>query len=252
MKNFFKINRALVAEKKTILFVAALALTFAACNTKQGEVEDKNIATFEEAAITPASTESVFKYSVDTTVYLTSGNFECQQIVGYKGTYVVGGVVSNQTTTTVEKGYGDAYKSAKGGAYAGKNYLVWYADAWTPNAIKLTTAAVVPGMYVCNTALVKTMIELGDGMSTIVGGFTDDDYLLLTITGALEGKEVNGKVESYLAQGKSIVTEWTYVDLSTLGKVDELHFAMSGSKSNDYGMTTPTYFCIDNLGGTDK
>ena len=232
--------------KKQILFVAALALTFAACN-QNGEVADKTVATFEEAAISPMTTESTFKYSVDTTVYLESGNFKCQQIVAYKGSYVVGGVVSNQTSTDV-KGYEDAYKSAKGGAYAGKNYLVWYADAWTPNAIKLASAAVVPGMYVCNTALVEKMIKLGDGMSTIVGGFTDDDHLLLTITGSLEGKDVNGKVDFYLAQGKNIVTDWTYVDLSTLGKIDELHFAMSGTKSNDYGLTTPTYFCIDNLG----
>ena len=237
--------------KKQILFVAALALTFAACN-QNGEVVDKTVATFEEAAISPMTTESTFKYSVDTTVYLESGNFKCQQIVDYEGSYVVGGVVSNQTTTDVDvkNGYADAYKSAKGGAYAGKNYLVWYADAWTPNAIKLASAAVVPGMYVCNTALVEKMIKLGDGMSTIAGGFTDDDHLLLTITGSLEGKEVNGKVDFYLAQGKTIVTDWTYVDLSTLGKIDELHFAMSGTKSNNYGLTTPTYFCIDNLGAT--
>jgi hypothetical protein len=247
MKNSIRINRALAAKTKQILFVAALALTFAACNTKN-EAEDKSVATFEEAAISPQTTESTFKYSVDTTVYLESGNFKCQQIVDYGGTYVVGGVVSNQTTTDVKNGYADAYKSAKGGAYAGKNYLVWYADAWTPNAIKLASAAVVPGMYVCNTALVENMIKLGDGMSTIAGGFTDDDHLLLTITGSLEGKEVNGKVDFYLAQGKTIVTDWTYVDLSTLGKIDELHFAMSGTKSNNYGLTTPTYFCIDNLG----
>jgi hypothetical protein len=232
--------------KKQILFMAALALTFAACN-QNGEVVDKTVATFEEAAISPMTTESTFKYSVDTTVYLESGNFMCQQTVSWGGMMTAGGVVSNQTTTDA-KGYEDAYKSAKGGAYAGKNYLVWYADAWTPNAIKLASAAVVPGMYVCNTALVENMIKLGDGMSTIAGGFTDDDHLLLTITGSLEGKEVNGKVDFYLAQGKTIVTDWTYVDLSTLGKIDELHFAMSGTKSNNYGLTTPTYFCIDNLG----
>ncbi len=233
--------------KKSFLFVAALALTFAACN-QNGEVADKTIATFEEAAISPMTTESTFKYSVDTTVFLESGNFKCQQTVSWEGMMTAGGVVSNQTTTDVKNGYADAYKSAKGGAYAGKNYLVWYDDSYSPNVIKLKSAAVVPGMYVCNTALVVNMIKLGDGLSTIAGGFTDDDYLLLTITGSLEDKDVNGKVDFYLAQGKTIVTDWTYVDLSTLGKIDELHFAMSGTKSNNYGLTTPTYFCIDNLG----
>ena len=233
--------------KKQILFVAALALTFAACKPNY-DVEDKTVATFEEAAITPAETESVFKYSKDTVAFLKSGNYEIQQTISWAGLSVAGGVVSNQTTTDVEKGYEDAYKSAVGGPHAGKNFLVWYSDAYSPNVIKLKNAATVPGMYVCNTALVEKMIKDGDGMSDIIGGFTDDDYLLLTIGGSLEGKEVNNTVEFYLAKGKNIVNQWTYVDLSTLGKLDELHFTMTGTKSNKFGLTTPTYFCMDDLG----
>ena len=87
-------------------------------------------------------------------------------------------------------------------------------------------------------------------MSSVVGGFTENDHLLLTIGGSLEGKEVNSTVEFYLAKGTNIVNQWTYVDLSKLGKVDELHFTMSGTKTNDMGLTTPTYFCIDNLGAS--
>ena len=79
--------------------------------------------------------------------------------------------------------------------------------------------------------------------------FKEGDWFLLTIGGALEGKEVNTTVEFYLAQGTNIVTDWTYVDLSQLGKIDELHFSMSGSRTGDYGLNTPSYFCIDNLGG---
>jgi hypothetical protein len=234
--------------KKSFLFVAALALTFAACQPRT-DVENNTIATFEEAAITPLTIESTFKYSVDTTVFLQSGNFEVQQTISWGGLMTSGGVVSNQTTKDA-KGYEDAYKSAAGGACAGKNYLVWYVDTYSPNVIKLTKASTVPGMYVCNTALVESMIKLGDGMSSVVGGFTENDHLLLTIGGSLEGKEVNSTVEFYLAKGENIVNQWTYVDLSTLGKVDELHFTMSGTKTNSYGLTTPAYFCIDNLGAS--
>ena len=234
--------------KKSFIFVAALALTFAACQPNT-DVENKTIATFEEADISPLTVESVFKYSVDTTVFLQSGNFEVQQTVSWGGLMTSGGVVSNQTTKDA-KGYEDAYKSAAGGACAGKNYLVWYVDSYSPNVIKLTKASTVPGMYVCNTALVENMIKIGDGMSEIVGGFTDDDFLLLIVSGSLDGKKVNNTVEFYLAKGKNIVNQWTFVDLSKLGKVDELHFSMSGSKQNSMGLTTPTYFCIDNLGAS--
>ena len=56
------------------------------------------------------------------------------------------------------------------------------------------------------------------------------------------------EVEFYLAKGKNIVTEWTYVDLKQLGTVDAIFFTMTGSRTGDYGLNTPTYFCIDNIG----
>ena len=40
------------------------------------------------------------------------------------------------------------------------------------------------------------------------------------------------------------------MELSELGKVTALGFAVSSSHNNDYGMTTPGYFCMDNLNGT--
>ena len=230
--------------KKSFLFVAALALTFVACQPK-GDVEDKTIATFEEAAISPVNPESTFAYAVDTTVFLESGNFQLQQSVAYGGTYVTGAVVSNITNTEF-KDYTDANKSAAGGAYAGKNYVVWYNDAWAPGVIKLKSAATVPGMYVCNNVYALSSMKDGDAIAG--EPFGAEDWFLLTIGGSLEGKAVNTTVEFYLGKGTNFVTEWTYVDLSKLGKIDELHFTMSGSRSGEYGLNTPSYFCIDNLG----
>ena len=230
--------------KKSIIFVAALAMTFAACQPNY-DVEDKTVATFEEAAISPAKAESYLAFSADTTAFLQSGIYSVQQTVAYGGTYVTGGVVTNITDTEF-KDYTDAYKSAAGGAYAGKNYVVWYADAWTPNVIKLKEATVVPGMYVCNN--VYTLSSMKDGDAIAGEPFGAEDWLLLTIGGSLEGKAVNTTVEFYLGKGTNFVTNWTYVDLSKLGKVDELSFTMSGSRTGDYGLNTPSYFCIDNLG----
>ena len=231
--------------KKSILFVAALALTFAACN-KQGEVEDKTIATFEEAAISPKQANSYFAYASDTLAFLASGNYELTQTVSYGGTYVSGAVVTNITDTTF-KSYADAYKSVAGGAYAGKNYVVWYEDGFSGDYIKLKTAAVVPGMYVCNNVYAYNSMKNGDAYAG--DPFGAEDFFTLTITGSLDGKDVNAKVDFDLARGTNIVTQWTYVDLSKLGKVDELYFSLSGSRTGDWGLNTPTYFCIDNLGG---
>lgn len=230
--------------KKSILFVAALAMTFAACQPNY-DVEDKTVATFEEAAISPAAPQSYLAFTTDTTALLASGNYELSQTVAYGGTYVTGAVVTNITDTTF-KDYKDAYKSIAGGAKGGKNYVVWYEDGFSGNAIKLKEAAKVAGMYVCNNVYAYNSITKGDAYAG--DPFGDDDYLLLHIGGSLDGKVVDTEVEFYLAKGKNIVTEWTYVDLKQLGTVDAIFFTLSGSRTGDYGLNTPTYFCIDNLG----
>ena len=236
--------------KKSILFVAALALVFVSCKKeKADEVEDKTIATFEEAAISPAQAESYLAFSVDTTVFLESGNYQVQQTVAYGGTYVTGAVVTNITSTDFHD-YTDAYKSAAGGAYEGKNYIVWYEDGMTQNVVKLKSAATVAGMYVCNNVYAYSSMKDGDAIAG--EPFSEGDYFTLIITGSLEGKAVNAKVEFDLGRGTNFVTSWTYVDLSKLGKIDELHFAFDGSRTGDWGLNTPTYFCFDNLGAKKK
>lgn len=232
--------------KKSFLFVAALALTFAACKPNY-DVEDKTVATFEEAAITPAQTESV--YHLGQTGTFTSGNFVFTQEVSVSewGTYYFGNVVSNKTGNTYKDDM-DGDKSVKGGARNGKNFLVWTASYSGADGIKLKQAAKVPGMYVCNSVYAYASMTKGDDFAG--EPFGDDDWFLLTVSGSLEGKAVNTQVPFYLAKGKNIIADWTYVDLSTLGKVDELHFALTGSRTGDYGLNTPAYFCIDDLGAS--
>ena len=179
--------------KKSFLLIAALAFTLVACN-KKGEVEDKTIATFEEAAISPAQPESYFAYATDTVAMLESGMYQVQQTVAYGGTYVSGAVVSNITDTEF-KDYTDANKSAAGGAYAGNNYVVWYEDGFTPNVVELNSAAVVPGMYVCNNVYALNSMKNGDDIAG--DPFGAEDFFLLTIGGSKEGKAVNATVEFY-------------------------------------------------------
>lgn len=180
----------------------------------------------------------------------TSGNFEFTQEVadyGEYGVYYFGNVVSNKTDNTYKDDY-DGDKSVKGGAHQGKNFLVWTGSYTGADGIKLKQAAKVPGMYVCNSVYAYASMTKGDAIAG--APFGDDDWFLLTITGALEGKAVNTSVQFYLAKGKNIVTDWTYVDLSKLGKIDEMHFALTGSRTGDFGLNTPAYFCIDNLGAS--
>lgn len=95
----------------------------------------------------------------------------------------------------------------------------------------------------------------GDGQSDVAGGFVTGDYLKLIIT----GKAVDNTTTSldyYLADYTSkkeadhyCLDTWQWVDLRPLGKVKAVSFRMEGTKQNSYGLTTPTYFCMDDFNG---
>ena len=230
--------------KKSFLFVAALALTFAACQ-KNEPAKPLNVADFENINL---AAESVYHMAESGT--FESGDFRFQQDVSVSewGTYYFGNIVTSKTGKEY-KGDMQNDMSASGGAYSGQKFVVWTASYDKIDSVLLKEPAVVPGFYVNNTPWVVYGILNGDDMSDDDGApFGDNDWFKLTINGYLKGQAVNNQVTFYLANGKSYIKDWTYVGLSELGKVDALTFTLTSTKKNEYGMTTPAYFAFDNLG----
>ena len=231
--------------KKSLFFVAALALVFASCENNEPN-KALQVADFENLEI---AEESVMHLAATGT--FESGNFIFTQDVqdyGESGIYYFGNVPSNKTGNTYDF-YADSDKSASGGAHKGKNFVVWTASYYGLDSIYLKEAAVVPGMYVNNTPWVVDAILHGDGMSDDGGKpFDETDFFTLTISGTLEGVPVNTEILVDLAYNGKYIKDWTYVSLKKLGKIDALAFKLSGSKQNSYGLTTPAYFAIDDLG----
>lgn len=230
--------------KKSFLLMAAVAMLFAACKPNEPELTLK-VADFENIEL-PA--QSVLHLNENGT--FESGDFVFQQEVSVSdwGTYYYGNIVSNITSNEY-KGDFQNDMSAKGGAFAGKNFVVWTGSYVNFDGITMKQKSVVPGMYVCNTPWVVDAILHGDGMSDDdAAPFGDNDFFTLTINGFLDGVAVNNEVKVELAKGKEYIKDWTYVDLSKLGEINSLKFSLSSSKKNAYGMTTPAYFAFDNLG----
>ncbi len=81
--------------------------------------------------------------------------------------------------------------------------------------------------------------------------FEEGDFLTLRA----HGVHTDGSVSSCdfsLADCKGsqenwFVTKWTYFDLTSLGDITELYFTMESSDNGQFGINTPTYFCIDRL-----
>ena len=183
---------------------------------------------------------------MDTTGTFMSGNFTFKQTAMPSSFYYSCNVVTNHTDKTYVD-YNDAWKSVAGGAQSGKNYVVWNMDYYGADSIKLDEAAIIPGFYVTNSVYAYESITKGDWSGDKFGA---DDWFLLTINGSLNGKASNGKVEFYLAKGTDVVTDWQYVDLSPLGKVDAITFTMTDSRTSNGYLNTPAYLAFDNLGAS--
>lgn len=175
-----------------------------------------------------------------------------------------GFAISNRTDTT--SGALSNQYSAYAGSGAGNsaNYAVgFWASYEASTHVKLGSPADLAGKGASFTNTTYTAFDLLNGLSfgKKFGGETGDDpdFLKLTIQGFAGGiPTAQPVIDFYLAdyrfadnQLDYIVQDWTYVDFSALGEVDELRFTMSSSDNSDFGqgpsMNTPSYFAMDNF-----
>ena len=163
-----------------------------------------------------------------------------------------GFAVSNQTSVVFTT-YDDQYHSAVGhGHGTSANFGVVFTYGEKVEVMNKPEGDVLSGMYVTNAAVNVNAYLNGDGMT---GKFETGDWCKLTVTGH-HADGTTSAVEVYLADYRAAdeashyyLDYWQWVDLSALGQVKELSFAMTSSHNNDWGMTTPGYFCVDNING---
>ncbi len=210
------------------------------------------IATFDELALAPES----YWNGADGTGGFVSGGMHFDNNYDANWGSWDGFSYSNVTDTTT-MGYVAQYNAIAGTGQGGSaNYGVVYVGWVTPPAVALETPGVVDGLYVTNSNYGYYSVLLGDVFAKKFGGATGDDpdWFLLTITGKDADGAVAGTVDFYLADYRSadnsedyIVDTWQYVDLTSLGPVKSLEFALSSSDAGDFGINTPASFVIDTI-----
>ena len=101
----------------------------------------------------------------------------------------------------------------------------------------------VKGTCSLKSVMVNNTVAVADAVNAT---FVDGDVLTLEVTGYLAGKKTE-KAEMKLAEfataKDSIVHNWTLLDISKLGTVDSVRFAVIPPE----GKTVPKAVCIDNL-----
>lgn len=230
--------------KNFYLFTALLAALFSA-NAQQ-------LATFDDVELEPAS----WYNGSDGSGGFTSGGFWFPNNYNPDWASWSGFSVSNMTDT-LTAGYENQYSAITGGGSAlSENYAVVY---W-PGTLKMEFDSVVEitGFEVTNSTYTYINMRDGDsnGFSKKFGGTdgTEPDYLKLMVWGKDSLGNQTDTLDFFLADYRFddstkdyLVKTWEWVNLSVLGAVKELHFGMESSDEGNWGINTPTYFCIDNF-----
>ncbi len=171
-----------------------------------------------------------------------------------------GFVASKTTLITGSAGTDDQFGCmAKGGvAGEGTPYLVAYWDSYADSnldekscKVYLSSPYYAVGCYVCSSPYAYYTIQKGNGYAR---KFEQGDWFKLVAHG-LDGQDKEtGTVEYYLADYRSdnadewtLNDSWQWLDLSSLGQVASIYFTMESSDTGEWGMNTPSYFCLDKL-----
>ncbi|MDR2129612.1 MAG: DUF4988 and DUF4465 domain-containing protein [Odoribacteraceae bacterium] len=111
--------------------------------------------------------------------------------------------------------------------------------------------AIFDHFYVTNSTYTALSMKRGDPFAA-AHNYENKHWFKLIIEGIDKDGRSTGTVDFYLSDFRTpaspgIVTGWMPVDLTPLGKVTAIRFDMEGSDDNGYGVSTPVYFCFDNL-----
>ena len=249
MKHFYKIS------------VAALAVVLSMPAAVNAQVE---VATFENLKVAdgqdywmgPADNakEETNKYGgTDLVGTIQSGSFEFGN--AYNAAYGswTGMAYSKSTATdfSMANYLVDQFNSTAGHGVDGSAQFGVAYDNGTITVKGSAEGENVNGCYITNNAYAYDIIKNGNAYAK---KFAQGDYFKVTFTGT-KADETTASVDFYLADFRSedaskqyIVKDWTYVDLSSLGKIVSLSYAFDSTDKGSYGINTPLYFCIDNLG----
>jgi len=180
------------------------------------------------------------------------------------GTYTFWSGWSVSTITDVTTpGFTNEFSAITGSGFDGSTHYAttYVAGSSTINIEGAAKGGTVDGFYITNATYPFLSMKDGDSFAKKFGGVdgTDPDFFLLTIKARLDGQVGADSINFYLADYRDsdnskdyIIADWKYVDLKSLGKADELIFTLSSSDIGQFGMNTPSYFCIDNLTTTDN
>ncbi len=121
-----------------------------------------------------------------------------------------------------------------------------FAVAFTPAELFFhdMSPRVIDHLYINNTTYTASVCLHGNAYSESLG---TDGYYKVIAKNVDENEEVVATAEFYLAKDGKLVEGWQKWDLTSLGKVAVLKFEVDSNVGNEWGISIPNYFAIDDI-----
>lgn len=140
-------------------------------------------------------------------------------------------------------------------AHSGDNFIVTYGysdgsqfatDSRPVFDFQDGVARQVKGLWITNNSYFLHSLTQGDSFNQSA---TDDTFIDVTFEGFDAAGISQGMVKYRIQDGKKALTDWAYVDLSSLGKINTLkiNYEFSKGQDNCYGFAAPAYLVIDDI-----
>ncbi len=169
----------------------------------------------------------------------------------------------SQVTDNTTPGLGNQYSAKAGSGFSGSaNYGISFG-AGAALSFSIAQDFTGRGLYATNTTYAYFSMLNGDGFAKKFGGASGDDpdEFILTITGWIGGTSgtQTGSVDFHLADFRFannaldyIIDDWNFIDLTAIGTVDTLTFDYTSTDTGMFGINTPTYVALDNIGAVPE
>lgn len=202
--------------------------------------------------------ESGMGYEEDNGVYewtdaATQLHSKLNESLGYWA-YWNGGVAVSNYTCNIADGSPSTQLSLPTGmaAHSGNNFVVAYGyndggwDSCPVIDFKDGVARKIKGLWVTNNSYFLNSLSNGDSYNSAA---TEATFIDVTFEGFGAAGLSQGKVKCRLQDGKTSLTDWKYVDLSSLGAVNSLkvNYEFSDDQKNSHGFSAPAYVAIDDV-----
>lgn len=238
-----------------IVQIVIILFAFIACDNQIDKIDDSTDNSDQSFTITFENFElgnaSVWDGSDMSGGFLLDSVWFTNDYISDYGGYSNGGFCVSNQTDTITAGFSNQYSVFNtGGSNGSEKFAVVYYSSYAPENSRFTfekRPSRVKSLKVNNSTYVYLTIKNGDDFTTALGA---NDWFKVVFEGYFEAKST-GKVEFYLADFRNglnyICKDWTNVNLTALGIVDEVRIFVEGSDVGEYGLNTPSYVCIDDI-----